>query len=102
VYQYAVRGHGENVRVFYLMHSAGEVRRTVTLPWTSAEFEAPANSEFIRLEADGPTGTRVKCFVQYRRVEGEFGGNGSGSLSQYTTSPDEDETRCAVDSPIIS
>jgi hypothetical protein len=79
-YQYAVRGTGENVRVTYLTRPAGVVHKTVTLPWTSGEFKGP--DEFIRIEADGPAGTRVKCVVRYRPIEGTYGGGGSGSASQ--------------------
>jgi hypothetical protein len=100
-YQYVVRGHGENVRVTYLTQAAGLFHKTVTLPWTNAEFEGPANAEFIRIEADGPAGTRVKCVVRYRRIEGTYGGGGSGASSQYATSPNEDETRCALDQASI-
>jgi hypothetical protein len=99
VYQYAVRGRGENVRVTYLMQPAGLVHETVTLPWMSREFEGPKNFEFIRLEADGPAGTRVKCFVRYRRIEETYGGGGSGSISD--NGPDPDPARCAVDGPTI-
>jgi hypothetical protein len=77
-YQYGVGGLGENVRV-YLTQPAGLVHETVTLPWTSDEFEGP--DEFIRIEADGPAGTRVKCVVRYRPIEGTYGGGGSGSAS---------------------
>jgi hypothetical protein len=93
-YRYGVRGKGENVRVTYLTRPAGLVHETVTLPWTSGEFEGP--DEFIRIEADGPAGTRVKCVVQYRPIEGNYGGGGSGSASQKD-SPDDDPTRCALD-----
>jgi hypothetical protein len=93
-YQYGVRGKGENVEVTYLTRPAGLVHETVTLPWTSGEFEGP--DEFIRIEADGPAGTRVKCVVQYRPTEGNYGGGGSGSASQKN-SPDDDPTRCALD-----
>src|SRR4029450_1501379 len=79
-YQYAVRGKGEDVRVTYLTQPAGLVHETVTLPWRSREFEGP--DEFIRIEADGPAGTRVKCQVRYRPIEGTYGGGGSGSSSQ--------------------
>jgi hypothetical protein len=92
---YVVRGSGENVRVTYLTQLEGLVYETVTLPWTSAEFEGP--DEFIRSEADGPAGTRVKCSVRYRRIEGTYGGNGSGTSSQWANRPDEDQTRCALD-----
>ena len=94
-YQYAVRGKGENVRVTYLTLPEGLVHETVTLPWRSREFEGP--NEFIRLEADGPEGTRVKCFVRYRRIEGTYGGGGSGTSSQWANRPDEDQTLCALD-----
>ena len=94
-YQYAVRGKGENVRVTYLTQPAGLVHETVTLPWRSQEFEGP--NEFIRLEADGPVGTRVKCLVRYRGIEGTYGGGGSGTSSQWANRPDEDQTRCALD-----
>jgi hypothetical protein len=93
-YQYVVRGNGENVRVTYLTRPAGLVHETVTLPWTSGEFQGP--DEFIRIEADGPTGTRVKCVVRYRPIEGTYGGGGSGSASQQS-SLDQDPTRCALD-----
>jgi hypothetical protein len=100
-YQYAVRGRGENVRVTYLTQPAGLVHETVTLPWTSREFEGPKNFEFIHLEADGPAGIRVKCLVRYRPVKGTYGGGGSGTSSQWANRPDEDKTRCAVDSHTI-
>jgi hypothetical protein len=93
-YEYGVRGEDENVRVTYLTQPAGLVHETVSLPWTSGEFEGP--DEFIRIEADGPTGSRVKCVVRYRRIEGTYGGGGSGSASQQN-SPDTDPTRCALD-----
>jgi len=92
-YQYAVRGEGENVRVTYLTRPAGLVHETVTLPWTSGEFQGP--DEFIRIEADGPAGTRVKCVVRYRPIEGTYGGGGSGSASQQNSR--DDPTRCALD-----
>jgi len=98
-YQYVVRGSGENVRVTYLAQPEGLVHETVTLPWTSAEFEGP--DEFIRIEADGPTGTRVICAVRYRPIKGTYGGNGSGTSSQYANRPDEDQTRCALDHVLI-
>jgi hypothetical protein len=94
-YQYVVRGNGENVRVTFLTHPAGLVHETVTLPWMSAEFEGP--DEFIRIEADGPAGTRVICAVRYRPINGTYGGGGSGRTSQYANRPDEDQTRCALD-----
>jgi hypothetical protein len=93
-YEYGVRGKGENVRVTYLTQPAGLVHETVTLPWTSGEFEGP--DEFIRIEADGPAGTRVKCVVRYRPIEGIYRGGGSGSASQQS-SLDQDPTRCALD-----
>jgi hypothetical protein len=92
-YQYAVRGNGEKVRVTYLTQPAGLVNETVTLPWRSGEFEGP--DEFIRIEADGPAGTRVKCVVRYRPIEGTYGGGGSGSASQQNSR--DDPTRCALD-----
>jgi hypothetical protein len=94
-YQYVVRGSGESVRVTYLTQPEGLVHETVTLPWMSAEFEGP--DEFIRIEADGPAGTRAKCVVRYRRIEGTYGGAGSGTSSQYANRPDEDQTRCALE-----
>ena len=97
-YQYRVRGKGENVRVTYLTQPAGLVHETVTLPWTSGEFEGP--NEFIRIEADGPAGTRVKCVVRYRPIDGTYGGGGSGSSSSQN-SPNEDPTRCALDNVTI-
>ena len=96
-YQYVVGGSGANVKVTYLTQPAGLVHKTVTLPWRSAEFEGPANSDFIRIEADGPAGTTVKCLVRYRQIDGKYGGGGSGASSSYATSPNEDETRCALD-----
>jgi hypothetical protein len=67
-YEYGVRGEGENVRVTYLTQPAGLVHETVTLPWTSGEFEGP--DEFIRIEADGPAGTRSNAlFVTVRSKE---------------------------------
>jgi hypothetical protein len=98
-YQYGVRGKGENVRVTYLTQPTGLVYETVKLRWTSGEFEGP--DEFIRIEAEGPAGTRVKCVVRYRPIEGTYGGGGSGSASQYANRPDEDQTRCALDHVIF-
>jgi hypothetical protein len=97
-YQYAVHGKGEDVRVTYLTQPAGLVHETVTLPWRSREFEGP--DEFIRIEADGPAGTRVKCQVRYRPIEGTYGGGGSGSSSQQQ-GRGEDPTRCALDNVTI-
>jgi hypothetical protein len=98
-YQYAVRGKGENVRVTYLTRPAGLVHETVTLPWTSGEFQGP--DQFIRIEADGPAGTRVKCVVLYRPIEGTYGGGGSGSGSASQQNSHEDPTRCALDHVIF-
>jgi hypothetical protein len=95
-YEYGVRGKGENVRVTYPTQPAGLVHETVTLPWTSGEFEGP--DEFIRMKR-GPAGTRVTCVVRYRQIEATYGGGGSGSASQQN-SPD-DPTRCALKSVMI-
>jgi hypothetical protein len=97
-YQYGVRGKGENVMVTYLTQPAGLVHETVTLPWSSGEFEGP--NEFIRIEADGPAGTRVKCIVRYRPIDGTYGGGGSGSASSQNSRA-EDPTRCALNHVLI-
>ena len=92
-YQYAVRGKGECEG--HLPHEARRPRpRNRHAPVD--EWRVPGPDEFIRIEADGPAGTRVKCVVRYRPIEGIYGGGGSGSPSQQN-SRDEDPTRCALD-----
>lgn len=98
-FQYVVRGSGNNVEVTYLQEMQGLVRRTVTLPWTSEEFQGTKES-FVRIEADGPPGSRVRCAVRFRPIDGVYGGNGSGESAQYANRPDEDQTVCALDQSI--
>lgn len=93
-YRYEVRGTGENVEVTYLDPDAGEVHRTVQLPWISQELRGTRETPTL-LEADGPEGSRVRCIVRYRRIEGVYGGNGSGWTSG-SQDPDEDRTVCSV------
>jgi hypothetical protein len=95
-YQYVVRGSGDDVNVTFLAPEQNLLTRTVGLPWTSEEFQATRLSP-SRIEADGPPESTVKCVIRYRRVDGEYGGNGSGESSQWADVPNEDQTRCSVD-----
>jgi hypothetical protein len=94
-YRYSVEGSGEGVAITFLTEN-GLTHRTVRLPWTSEESLGSDQSP-IRIEADGPPGSRVRCFVRYRAVDGTYGGDGSGETGQYATDPDEDQSRCALD-----
>lgn len=95
-YQYAVRGTGEEVKVTYFVPGAGLVGSTVALPWASEELRGNEMTP-IRIEVDGPSGSEVKCVVRYRRIDGSYGGNGSGALSQYASAASEDRTVCSLD-----
>jgi len=100
-YQYVVRGHGEKVAITFLTEDQGLIDGEVSLPWTGEEFEG-TNQSRVRLEADGPPGSRVKCVVRYRPIGGRYGGDGSGELSQNASSPNEDQTVCALNQDQIS
>ena len=89
-YRYEVRGSGEGVQVSFLVPEAGLVERTVRLPWASEELQGTDETP-IRIEVDGPTESRVTCVVLYRRLDGSYRGNGSGSMKQSASS-DEDQT----------
>ena len=91
VYHFEVRGTGDNVKITYLTAESGLVETSATLPWASEEYRGTKESE-IRIEANGPAGSRLKCVVRYRPIHGSYGGGGSGPLSQQ----DEDQTVCAL------
>jgi hypothetical protein len=101
VYQYEVQGKGENVAVTYVAEDHELIDEEVSLPWTSEEFEGTREST-VRLEVDGPEGSTVKCILRYRRIGGDYGGNGSGERSQYANPPSEDLTVCALNQGRIS
>jgi hypothetical protein len=92
---FEVRGTGGNVKIAYLTVEAGPVQTSATLPWASEEYRGTGESD-IRIEANGPAGSRVTCVVRYRPIHGSYGGGGSGSASQRAN-PDEDQTACALD-----
>ena len=96
VYHYEVRGEGDNVKVTYLVDHEGLVYVTTPLPWASEELRGTKETP-IHVEVNGPSGSRVKCVVRYRRVNGDYGGNGSGSMAQWANQPDEDHTVCGLD-----
>ena len=87
-------------KVTYLVPDEGLVYRTVRLPWTSEELRGTEGTP-VRIEVNGPSGTRVRCVVRYRRIDGSYGGNGSGAMSQFANRPDEDQTICDLDQPSI-
>lgn len=95
VYQYEVQGKGEDVSVSYLTDDRGSVDERVSLPWTSDEFEGTAQTS-VRLKADGPEGSVVKCLIRHRRIDGDYGANGSGESSQHADNPQEDQTICEL------
>lgn len=95
VYHYEVRGVGESVMVSYLVDHEGLVDQTVHLPWASEELRGTESTP-VRIEVNGPPGSRVRCVISYRPVGGSYGGNGSGSMKQWA-SPDEDQTVCQFD-----
>ncbi len=90
-YHFEVRGTGDNVKITYLSEEAGLVETSATLPWSSEEYRGTEESD-IRIEANGPVGARLKCVVRYRPIHGEYGGGGSGALSQQG----DDQTVCAL------
>jgi hypothetical protein len=94
VFQYVVRGSGDDVKVTYLTEEAGLVERTVNLSWTSEEFRGTKQSP-VHIEADGPPGSTVECVVRYRPQDGTYGGNGSG-FSGAKNDPGEDQTACIL------
>jgi hypothetical protein len=95
VYHFEVRGTGDNVKITYLTVEAGLVETSETLPWASEEYRGTEESD-IRIEANGPAGSRLKCVVRYRPIHGSYGGGGSGGASQQA-SADEDQTICALE-----
>lgn len=100
-YQFVVRGQGENVSIAFGSEDQALINLEVSLPWTSEEFEG-TNQSPVRLEADGPEGSRVRCVIRYRPIDGQYGGNGSGESSQYANQPDEDQTVCGLNQDQIS
>jgi len=94
VYRFEVRGIGDNVKITYLNVEAGLVETSATLPWASEEYRGTEESD-IRIEANGPAESTLKCAVRYRPIHGAYGGGGSGALSQQA-SLDEDQTVCAL------
>jgi hypothetical protein len=94
-FQYEVRGSGDDVHVTFFVPEAGLVDRIVRVPWASDELRATRDTP-MRLEADGPSGSRVRCIVRYRPIEGVYGGNGSGSTTAVQNGPGEDHTVCSV------
>lgn len=94
-YRYEVRGTGEGVQVSFLVPEASLVERTVRLPWASEELQGTDETP-LRIEVDGPTESRVTCIVLYRRIDGSYRGDGSGSMKQSASS-DEDQTVCSLD-----
>jgi hypothetical protein len=99
-YHYEVRGNGDNVKVTFLLPEAGLVDRIVRLPWVSQELRG-RRGDAISLKVDGPSGSRVRCVVLYRRINVSYGGNGSGFMKQWANQPDEDQTVCALDGDSI-
>ena len=95
VYHFEVRGTGDNVQIAFLTEEAGLVETSATLPWASEEFRGTEES-VVRIEANGPAGSRVKCVVRYRRIHGAYGGSGSGASAQWANRPDEDQSVCAL------
>jgi hypothetical protein len=81
-------------RITYLTEEAGLVERTVTLPWTSQEFLAARETSHV--EAHGPPGSNLRCVVRYRRINGAYGGDGSGSAVGYEERSDDGQTRCSA------
>jgi hypothetical protein len=94
-YRYEVHGRGRDVRITYLTEEAGLVEKTVTLPWTSQEFLA-AREASAQVEAQGPPGSNLRCVVRYRRINGAYGGDGSGSSVGYEEQSDDGQTQCAT------
>jgi hypothetical protein len=94
VYHFEVRGIGDNVKITYLTVEAGLVETSATLPWASEEYRGTEESD-IRIEANGPARSRVKCVVRYKPIHGSYGGGGSGAASQQA-SLDGDQTVCAL------
>lgn len=98
-YQYVVRGQGDNVAVTYLSDQ-GVIDEEVSLPWTSDEFEGTKESA-VRLRAEGPEGSKLRCIIRHRPIDGRYGGNGSGESSQSATSGG-DQTQCSMREDHIS
>jgi hypothetical protein len=94
VYHFEVGGIGDNVTITYLTVEAGLVETSATLPWASEEYRGTEESD-IRIEANGPARSRVKCVVRYKPIHGSYGGGGSGAASQQA-SLDGDQTVCAL------
>jgi hypothetical protein len=94
-YRYEVHGRGSDVRITYLTQEAGLVERTVTLPWTSQEYLA-ARETSAHVEAYGPPGSNLRCVVRLRRINGAYGGDGSGSAVGYEEQSDDGQTRCST------
>jgi hypothetical protein len=94
-YRYEVHGRGADVRITYLTEEAGLVERTVALPWTSQEFLAGPETS-AHLEAHGPSGSNLRCVVRYRRINGAYGGNGSGSDVGYEEQSDDGQPQCST------
>jgi hypothetical protein len=100
-YHFEVLGTGDNVKITYLSEEAGLVETSATLPWASEEYRGTEES-VIRIEANGPAGSRVKCVVRYRPIHGAYGGGGSGALSDagsHTVAGDQ--TVCALGQQLL-
>jgi hypothetical protein len=95
-YQYIVRGSGDQVAVTFLTDELGLAHRTVRLPWTSEEFQGTRTTP-SRLEVEGPAGSSVECVIRYRRLNGDYGANGSGELTEGPGSTNEALTHCSLD-----
>ena len=100
-YHFEVRGTGDNVKITYLSEEAGLVETSATLPWASQEYRGTEKS-VIRIEANGPAGSRVKCVVRYRPIHGTYGGGGSGALSDAGShTVDENQTVCGLGQQLL-
>jgi hypothetical protein len=94
-YRYEVHGRGSDVRITYRTEEAGLVEKTVTLPWASQEFLASRETS-LQVEAHGPPGSNLRCVVRLRRINGTYGGDGSGRSVGYEEQSDDGQTRCSV------
>ena len=94
-YRYEVHGRGSDVRITYRTEEAGIVERTVTLPCASHECVASRETS-LQVEAHGPPGSNLRCVVRLRRINGVYGGAGSGRNVGYEEPSDDGQTRCSV------
>jgi hypothetical protein len=95
-YRYEVHGRGSDVRITYLTDEANLVERTVTLPWTSQEFLAGRQTPAAQIEAHGPPGSHLRCVVRYRRINGAYDGNRSGSTVGYEEQSEAGQPQCST------